>query len=252
MKKTLIALLSLSGVAFSATVGEIDTTDATLKSYFNFDEGNTRTAGSLTWQERPVWNADGYGVSTATNAHPYTTGAGLKASTGFTVSFDINNAQNGTLLSMTTGNMSQAWRSLSITMTDGTVSAQFHGNTAGAVTYAIANPDVTWTTLTLVGSATGNTLALDFYVDGNYIGTNSTNNASNFVGEIINKMQFGYFGDSSKSAPTNIDNILVYNRALTADEVMALTVEPTTVPEPATATLSLLALAGLAVRRRRK
>ena len=44
-----------------------------------------------------------------------------------------------------------------------------------------------------------------------------------------------------------IDNLYVWNRALGTTEVKALVV-----PEPATATLSLLALCGLAARRRRK
>lgn len=253
MKKTIVTLLALGSVSMGATIADIDTSEATLKAYWNFDSSNALTAGSteITWNELPTWNAAGYGVSTATDKHPYTTGAGLKSTTGFTVSFDINDARNGTLLSMTTGDMTKTWRSLSITLSDNVVSAQFLGNTQGAVSATLTATQLAdeWTTLTLVGSTpTGtNTVVLDFYVNGDHIGTSSTANATNFVAETINKMQFGYYGASANSAPTNIDNILIYNKALTADEVKALIV-----PEPTTATLSLLALAGLAARRRRK
>lgn len=235
-----------------ATIDEVDTTDSTLKAYWNFDTSSNPVVGSG-WSELPVWNSEGYGVSTAKDKHPYTTGAGLKADTGFTVSFDINEAQNGTLLSMSNGSMSQAWRSISITLNNNVVSAQFLGTPDTAVTETLTATQLAdeWTTLTLVGSVKAeatSTLVLDFYINGNLSGTSTTENAANITGSnVINNMQFGYFGDSSKGASTNFDNILIYNRALTSTEVKALIV-----PEPTTATLSLLALAGLAARRRRK
>ena len=46
--------------------------------------------------------------------------------------------------------------------------------------------------------------------------------------------------------------VAIYNSALSADEAKAVGVNMLTIPEPTTATLSLLALAGLAARRRRK
>lgn len=60
-------------------------------------------------------------------------------------------------------------------------------------------------------------------------------------------MQFGHYGNGANAASTNYDNILVYNRALSASEMKALIV-----PEPTTATLSLPALVGPAARRRHK
>lgn len=258
MKNTLLALLALSSVSLGATLAEIDTTDTSLKTYWNFDSSNALTAGSVkSWLELPTWNAAGYGESTTTSTHPYTTSAGLKAADGFTVSFDINGAGAGTLLSMTNSNMSALWRSVSVTLADSTetpgasiISAQFLGSPDTAVSKTLTLSDTDWTTLTLVGSVdskVASTFVLDFYIDGEHIGTSSTPKASNITGgNVINNMQFGHFGTSTSSAPTNIDNILVYGRALSAKEVKALTV-----PEPTTATLSLLALAGLAARRRR-
>ena len=259
--KNIIAVTTLlaAGTLFSSaeTIAEIDKTDSTLKAYFNFDSGRSPTAGSISWNELPTWNEGGYGVCGTTSTHPYTSGAGLRASTGFTVSFDVNNiTRDGTLLSMTSAgqeNMSATWRSLSITYTDGTLSAQFHGNTAGAVTKTISSESNIndWTTLTLVGSASGTTFSLDFYMNGTLIGTSSTGGANNIVQDTINKLQFGYYGNSSNSANMNVDNILIYGKALSSDEVKALTIS---VPEPSA--FGLLAGAGalalVAARRRRQ
>lgn len=266
MKKTIITLLALSCVSMGATIGEIDTTDTTLKAYWDFASSSAPTVGSANdWLELPTWNAAGYGECTYTTSteppistHPYTTVAGLKVDNGFTVSFDINDAGAGTLLSMTSGGgMGALWRSVSVTLAASTetpgasiISAQFLGDTSTAVSKTLTLSDTDWTTLTLVGSVDSTvttTIVLDFYIDGEHVGTSSTANAANFTSETINRMQFGHLGEPTSSATTNIDNILVYGRALSATEVKALTV-----PEPATATLSLLALAGLAARRRRK
>lgn len=59
------------------------------------------------------------------------------------------------------------------------------------------------------------------------------------------------FGDGERRVSADFDDLAIWNRVLTAGEVSALAAGAA-VPEPATATLSLLALAGLAARRRRK
>ncbi len=257
--KNIIAITSLIAAGTilvnAKTNPAIDTTDSALKAYFNFDSGNSMTAGTISsWEDLPTWNPAGYGECTTTTAHPYTESAGLKATTGFTVSFDTNNiSSNGTILSMTTFAMSLANYSISISYTNGTLSAKFHGNPNGAVSTTISSAVNTsdWTTLTLVGTAAAsNTLVLDFYLNGALVGTSSTSGAKNIVSETINKLRFGYYGDNSNSASMNIDNILIYNRALSADEVKALVV----VPEPSA--FGLLAGAGalafVAARRRRR
>ncbi len=247
--------MALSSVSMGATLADINTKDTNLKAYWNFDSSGSPTVNStsITWNELPARNSAGYGVCTDAAKHPYTNNAGLKAKDGFTVSFDINNAQDGTLLSMTaSNNMGTPWRNLSITLNEGVVSAQFHGAMGTAVSTTLTNSQLTteWTTLTLVGSQSStdtDTFIIDFYVNGTHLGTSSTDSANLITGDsTINRMQFGYYGNSPNSAPTNIDNILIYSKALSAKEVKALTI-----PEPATATLSLLALAGLAMRRRR-
>lgn len=261
--KNVIAITSLVAAGTilvnAKTNPAIDTTDSALKAYFNFDSGNSMTAGTISsWEDLPTWNPAGYGECTTTTAHPYTTGAGLKAMYGgFTVSFDTNNiSSNGTILSMTAfADMSLANYSISISYTNGTLSAKFHGNPNDAVSTTISSAvnKSDWTTLTLVGYSDAkqmDTLVLDLYFNGELVGTSTTTGAGKFTPSKINYLQFGYYGNNTNSASMNIDNILIYGRALSADEVKALIV----VPEPSA--FGLLAGAGalafVAARRRRR
>lgn len=111
-------------------------------------------------------------------------------------------------------------------------------------------------TLTLVFDATGTSNTLTAYVDGtaNSDSITFTYAEGATASTALTGFQFGAaFGDQRASNSVTLDNIAVWNRALSAAEVasLPLTVAPA-VPEPTTATLSLLALAGLAARRRRK
>ncbi len=99
-------------------------------------------------------------------------------------------------------------------------------------------------TLTFVSDATAGTFTA--YCDGvqvgQWTGWTPANNMDGF--------QFAKrFGDNGRAGvqSVTIDNLTLWNRTLSATEVGSLIV-----PEPSTATLSLLALAGLAARRRRK
>ena len=62
-------------------------------------------------------------------------------------------------------------------------------------------------------------------------------------------LTFATANGDNKATSVTLDNIAMWNRVLTADEIKTVA---TMVPEPTTATLSLLALAGLAARRRRR
>ena len=95
-------------------------------------------------------------------------------------------------------------------------------------------------TLTLVQDSTEKTLTL--YVDGEQIAQ-----ATNWKSAQMKAINFGcLFGGGKKIGSAQIDNLAIWNTALSAEQVKSLIV-----PEPTTATLSLLALAGLAARRRR-
>lgn len=261
MKKTIIALVTLAGVASAATKATIDTTDSALESYFDYSTGNSKVAGdaNTTWGEKMAWNSAGQYGTTGTQNSMYSSNVdiNMKADGGFTFSFDINNITNtGTILTVFTGS-GDAWRTLRANITkDDTSGAYTLSTTLGSATLTTElGTDISWTTLTFVGTANTAgvtedsklTMDLDIYVDGKSTTSLSDFGAWNFVVGDLNKVQFGYWGDSSKNTQLDIDNVLIYSRPLSADEVKALTV-----PEPTTATLSLLALAGLAARRRRK
>lgn len=132
-----------------------------------------------------------------------------------------------------------AWRYASLANTDGTLTMKFHGNASTAVTTTIDTTE--WTTLTVVGynpSTTGKVICLELYVNEEFVGSQVVNNATNFVDEGgATNLQFGHYGAAANTANMKIDNVLLYAKA---------------VPEPTTATLSLLALVGLAARRRRR
>ena len=96
-------------------------------------------------------------------------------------------------------------------------------------------------TLTLVQDSTAKTLTL--YVNGEQVAQ-----ATNWNAAAMKAINFGcIFGGGKKIGSAEIDNLAIWNKALSSNQVKSLVV-----PEPTTATLSLLALAGLAARRRRK
>lgn len=263
-------LLACSGVVFGATVGQVDRTDSTLKSYFDFSSGNTQTAGSFsgTWNELMAWNEEGeYGTAKydgTTNNCMATPNGGLGLSIlngGVTISFDVKDlTKTGTLLTVMSGSntsITDEWKAMKVDVGQNensssyTLSATIGGKTINTDIGSLSE----WTTLTFVANPANNPdsndksfLMLDIYVNGAHaVGYEDPFGATNFVRDGLQRLQFGYWGNANNATAVNVDNILIYDRALSATEVKALTV-----PEPTTATLSLLALAGLAARRRRK
>ncbi|MCQ2364946.1 MAG: hypothetical protein MJ051_05280 [Akkermansia sp.] len=83
------------------------------------------------------------------------------------------------------------------------------------------------------------------YVDNNQVGIVTLPYEAEAQVGAVDGLQFGSgWGGGHGANEVVIDNLYIWNKALTANEVASI-------PEPATATLSLLALAGLAARRRR-
>ncbi len=185
----------------------------------------------------------------------------MPAMTGsFTVSFDVKN------LSTTNSN----WNSIICLYSNGTTSGNgnslqlqfdtqgnlhlynqvggatgFGGNTTGSILTGLTSADLQkdeWTSFSIVSDLTTNTLSV--YVNGTSVGSVADWNPTS---PALTGAQFGTaFGSGGHSLNGSIDinNIKFYNEA----------VHPASenIPEPTTATLSLLALAGLAARRRRK
>ncbi|MGN0868655.1 MAG: PEP-CTERM sorting domain-containing protein [Akkermansia sp.] len=205
---------------------------------------------------------DGHAVLGGSNNYLYNTNLGNAFSgTSFTISFDLLSVTTGkgynsivTLYSSTDtgkgyksalgirgGNTKSD--SIIVTTADGGETGFDGSTTASSIDTNIAGDVGTLgKTLTLVSDGAASLLTL--YIDGTQVGQVSKWNSQQVVG-----IQFGCIaGGTHQISSATLDNLHIWDRALTASEVQSLQVQA---PEPATATLSLLALAGLAARRRR-
>lgn len=265
MKKSLIALMALAGVAVADIKDGVQWAESfddqgyNVSSTFSFGEGKYFT-----------FNDDGQGVADST-VRPYATNLGGKFSDAFTFSFklvDLDAAAWADALSLySNGTTSGTNNSIQIQKNNSgelmVYTEKFSGSNVAddASNINLGTLDsLEGKTLTLVFDATGATNTLTAYVDGvaNADTVTFTYAEGATPSTALTGFQFGSaFGGGRASNSVTVDDIVLWNRALTAEEVASLpittTVPPTeTVPEPATATLSLLALAGLAARRRRR
>ncbi|MBQ3240140.1 MAG: PEP-CTERM sorting domain-containing protein [Akkermansia sp.] len=201
MKKTIIALMALAGVASAVTIQE-DTTMAPGGNYyagafdftFVLDEVlPTSTQYLLGYYANPA-------------------ASGNYSANVFTLDY---NAQNGLTLRLD--------RVASVTVTDGDISAvgNIHNSSTFAGTSGAYILGAGTYTVEYLGGGNGSAAA-DLYLDGTKV--------ASFTGGSHN-MNGG--GDGTATLNVKVSDAYV-------------------VPEPTTATLSLLALAGLAARRRRK
>ena len=268
MKKTLIALMALASAVNAASVGYDSMTaqqqDGVVLAWDFSDGKNDLSKGSIS--ENFTLNEDKNAAHiTTSNAHPWTTSLGNSITNGnFTLSFDVysfeaNNWQSlVALYSGSAANDAGDNRCIQIGVTKAGELSVF--NEVGGAT-GFANIDTNGNlgtglfssytgsaTLTLVSDMT-DTKTLTLYIDGQQVGQHTNWVAAEGDSPALKGLQFGaLFGNNNRRFPeAEIGNITLWNKALSASEVSGLIV-----PEPATATLSLLALAGLAARRRRK
>jgi len=276
MKKTIIALMALTGVASAASVdaskyaslglssdltaaydfttGEESTGDLKLSTAFSVDNGLAMLGSgkNMPWQKSALT-------------------IGSDVNKDWTISFDLvslgNNGDWANLLAIySSSNTGQGYNtSMTFSMdnnnqfritSDNGGEGTFGGNSAITLNTGIydadkAGSDVTYATgqtITLVQDGASKTLTL-------YINGIQTAQATEWTAASIVGMQFGAsFGNRDAMNSASIDNLAIWGKALQADQVSSLIVSSPSdnVPEPTTATLSLLALAGLAARRRRK
>ena len=255
MKKTLIALMALAGVACGASSSSYNELTSSLKTgmmyAWDFNAGS-----AITFQAT--------GASDITNANNSTVNEGTtyaelvgsncmhnkQGLTGFsdgdfTVSIDVmdlgpNNWYNVLTLGNDSNNLIQ------VQLTNGGDLMFYNAMDDGQLQSTDTGIDgdaQTWSTVTIVSDSTNGNLSL--YVDGSQKAS-----AGDWDAGELTTLSVGYAcigNDQRIMTDGYIDNLYIWNRALNASEVSALII-----PEPATATLSLLALAGLAARRRRK
>lgn len=285
MNKTLpTLLLSLASSCAFATTSLPDTLHTELKYWWDFEKNGDpvdysttpSTDKPATWNapfgwEAPTANETGYGKLGNTTKDPNGVphdgnsqypwlGAGeslnLKVDQ-FTISFDIKDLSSdidGSIFSIYTDDPSITNNTLSLKKTEGDntkLTLGFGGGSQGGNITTNYVPTA-WTNFTI--TCTSNQIT--FYKDGQIINTIAAEVGS----KAITGIQFGKDWGASTSNTQNfidsakLDNIGIWNKALSTDEVKELNGLPTNsaVPEPTTATLSLLGLASLLMRRRRR
>lgn len=257
MKKTIIALMALAGVVSA------DITDG-LQWAESFGDGYSKAATFGMNNAFHVVNGVGIAGGDYANSRIWTTNTGGNFTDAFTFSFKMvdfdaanwtdavsiytNGTTNGTNNSLqlqkdSSGNLmlyTENFTGSNVAGDDSNINLGRIDSLKGQV-------------LTLVFDATGDANTVTAYVGGTALTDTVTFTYAEGVtaSTALTGFQFGAaFGGGRASTSVTVDDIALWNRALTAGEVATLPM--VVVPEPATATLSLLALAGLAARRRRR
>ena len=253
MKKTLITLFALASCAMGADlVAGWD--DFTNLSYVNGENTYTLTlnnGSSVNTETGYMW-VDGANGTTKLDL----TGAGLTFADGFTVHMQVKGIANAG------GNPPHALFSVATASNSTAALAGVKTDAAGYPAIFCYDGSATKITTTQIGEITDNTVltgdtftyvtvtmaegAFNFYMNGELVATASKTGLMS--GEITTLGLGGWVGNYSNSLlDYTLGSLAIYDGAMSAAEVKGLII-----PEPATATLSLLALAGLAARRRRR
>lgn len=266
MKKTIIALMALASVASAASV-EYKELSESLKNgvicAYDFSSNSVLTGTALSGMSH---NEDGTCTigKASGQCNAYNTNLPTSSTNSFTLSFDlyaltIKDSRTNAIITMYSGGSKAQYENAMaiVGQSDGKIQLQngqrknnqvnyIGTNSVDIIDSGLTSSTLTGNTITLVSDGAEKLLTL--YVDGNYVGKIEQWKNSDDVTPILTGMQLGsYFSGWDEVGSAKIDNLTVWNRALSSNEVKALIV-----PEPTTATLSLLALAGLAARRRRK
>lgn len=248
----MLILCGMGGYSsFAATVLNPGATSG-LKYWWDFTTNTAPidyTSGSpvvgAPWGEDFGNNAAGVGQISSGHT-PWKASPGIDAGS-FTVSFDIRNLQAAdwkNVFAMNTNGSSQDNNFLCLQTTDSGLSLYatgFGGGASGTNYINLSNlrGDSSWNTVTI----TSDGLTVSLYVNGILAGNMAYQTSGSVTG-----MQFGKsFGGGRDITGADMDNVGIWDRALSADEVKLLTV-----PEPGAAALGLMAFTPLLMRRRRR
>ena len=258
MKKTIIALLALGSAASAAEL------------VAEWDGFSSLVSGSYTLNTSGTTSVDENGILSVVGANPASatidiSAAGLSIDNGITINMSVSG------VSSWGGKTPYALVSMKGDTTDYLALAGIDGksdeNDVQAGQFAF-NGSVNKISMTYPSGTDGDlgcvtdatkyyTLTFTFkkdefamYLNGSLLGTGTPNNEMTdaVAKQTVTSIAFGGWAAGSDNGKLNekVSYFAIYDGAMTAAEVATL------VPEPTTATLSLLALAGLAARRRRK
>ena len=253
MKKTLVALMAMAGFASAADlVAEWNGFTSLVSGDYSFV-----ISGSTTVDANGILNVVG-----ASNGSAYVNiaAAGLTFDEGFTLNMLVNNVGGYG------SNAPFAFVGLRGDTTEFLATAGITSDSKGKFCLNGGASKITTNIPTdnnsieaVKDTSTFSAITLTFtdvnfkmYLNGELVATGTPNSGqmtTNMAAETITKIALGSWAGASGSSTLkeHVASFAIYDGAMTADEVKAMVV-----PEPATATLSLLALAGLAARRRRK
>ena len=238
MKKTLITLLALCGCAMATTTDFLDLSE-------------TCTIGNLTY------DASTSTITTTNNSDLFgINNAGLQ--TILTLKINLTEAKKVTEATNIITLDFAADTTIGLVATSSGFSTALNGSTSG-------RSSVTWDTL----ESTTNCLTTGSDGDTYIVLSYAHIPAGSFGSTLYNDTATPFFKDTGArraDKSDTLDGIVVNSDLLAAVEVTSTWIDPNslvtpfittsanslTIPEPTTATLSLLALAGLAARRRRK
>ena len=255
MKKTIIALLALCGCASAATelVAEWDNFSSLTNN------GYTLTiTGTATKVEDGILKVTG---SNPVSATIDVSDAGLTFGNGFTLNMTLSNVnplsgdapygfvglKSGDYVNLALAgvNSSSYDAKFCYRSSSNNITTSYPEETSGDLSILTSTTTVSTLTITFSNSV------FNMYLNGGLVATGTPNSdmMNDNISSVIDTISFGAWAGGSDNGLLKeyVHSFAIYEGAMTAAEVRALMV-----PEPTTATLSLLALAGLAARRRRR
>lgn len=264
MKKTIIALIALAGVV-SADGTLLWTGDLTGGSPTYQDADGNKMSFTSWYDGRRVSLTDAGVVTTGSGKYAIETHVGVTMADEFSVvlqgNIDLSQMYvNNAGVKSTSGNFLAFGE-------DGAYSLFFGVTDAGKLTIEGGNYTLSDTTISdsLIGSGSHTFIitlanignpddagryqgALSVYVDGVLFGSSTMSNAGNrHSNTAVDQLAIGNKIQEWAGIGGTYTGVSLYEGVLSSDQITQLSI-----PEPTTATLSLLALAGLAAHRRRK
>ncbi len=269
MKKTIAVLCALGALGSSVYAGDL--MNATVFGYTTFADGLSPNVGtqknSITGTlgtGNELWNGmlRTHGTSVAhfsgaaLSSQPYASSTRVAMSVSIMLDTSkLVRPASGFATIFSASNASGLQWGLGITST-GSLCMTWQPNSSGSIAnYATLGYTVPTSGSLAISLVTGRYLESE-NTEGSrlYVGDSNTyftNTALKFGGTSITQLNVGGDRTDNSRLQAAVQQLYVHNTALTQPQVASLMAEMAAVPEPATATLSLLGLACMAWRRRR-